>query len=174
MTASTKGVDTPKKDRKVKDVKFDGEKRFFAAIKKADSALYPVHSFGVAGTTIQVFVNQLEATEEAGENFLQVGGKLLGDYIDLTCEQYVEVLKRISERRVHWFRNAEGKERRAVVYKNAVKSSLKILPNIEQTEPLSKYIVLLPLDDCTPGERNPEIEPSVLDVFPEMADEIKD
>lgn len=175
MTASTtKGVDTPtKQDRKVKDVKFEGEKRFFAGIKKDDSSLYPCGSIGACGVTIQVFVNQLEAIEEGGDNFLQMGAKLLGDYIELTAEKYREILAHVSQRRVHWFRNAEGEERRAVIYKTEVKSTMKILPNIEQTEPLSKYIVLLPLDDCTAGERNPEIEPSVLDLFPELADAIE-
>jgi len=176
MPESATGVVTPtkKKDRQLKDVKFEGKKKFFAAIKKDDGLLYPCHSFGVGGVTLQVYVNQLEVSEEGGDNFLQVGGKLLGDYIELTCEQYKDTLKSVSERRVHWFRNAKGDERRAVVYKNEVKSTLKILPNIEQTEPLSKYIVLLPLEDCTAGERNPEVEPSVLDLFPELADALKD
>jgi len=176
MPESTTGVATPpeKKDRQVKDVKFEGQKRFFAAIKKADSEIYPCHSFGVGGVTLQVYVNQLEASEEGGENFLQVGGKLLGDYKELTCEQYQATLKSISKRRVHWFRNGAGAARRAVVYKNEAKGTMKILPNVEQTEPLSKYIVLLPLEDCTAGERNPEVEPSVLDTFPELADALKD
>jgi len=159
---------------KVCDVKFRGTKRFFAAIKKSDRAEYCCYSLGAGDITIQAYVNQLETAEEGGDQFLQMGAKLLGDYIDLTAAQYREILKYVSERRVHWYRDSSGKERRAEVYKTQTeKSSLRPPPKVEQTDPLAKFVVLLPIDDATPGERNPEIEPSCLDIFPELEKPIK-
>lgn len=161
--------------RKVSDVKFKGTKKFFAAIKKADRAEYPLWSLSAEGSTLQVFVNQLESVEEGGDQFLQVGAKLLGEYVNLTAKQYRGILAYVAERRVHWFRNQEGQERKARLYKVKERNpEMKPAPRHGQTDPLSKFIVLLPIDDATPGERNPEIEPSVLDIFPELEKPIKE
>ena len=83
------------------------------------------------------------------------------------------VLRALSYRRVRWFKKEDGSVRRAYVYSFEETGGMSANVRIEDTEPLAAYVVIVPLDDAVPGQREPEKEPSCLDLYPELADPMK-
>ena len=41
---------------------------------------------------------------------------------------------------------------------------------LTDTDPLAAYVVIVPLEDAIPGQREPEKEASCLDLYPELAE----
>ena len=177
---AAESVETPaaavtetKKAQTVEGINFEGEKRFFVGIKKNGMTAPPCLVVTLAGVSIPLNTAMVESVEDGGDNWLTLGGKLKGDYQDIKADKVKEVLRALSYRRVRWFKKEGGDIRRAYVYSFQESGGMSANVRIEDTDPLAAYIVIVPLDDATPGEREPEKEASCLDLYPELAEPMK-
>ena len=164
---------TKKKAQTVDGISFDGEKRFFVGIKTNGMSAPPCLDVTLAGVSVPVNTALVESVEENGDDWLTLGGKLKGDYKDLAADTLKKMLRALSYRRVRWFKAEGGDIRRAYVYSFEPTSGMSANVSIADTDPLAAYVVIVPLDDATPGEREPEKEASCLDLYPELAEPMK-
>jgi len=177
---AAESVETPaaaepktKKAQTVEGISFEGWKRFFVGIKKNGMSAPPCLAVTLAGVSIPINTAQIESVEDGGDNWLTLGGKLKGDYQDIKADKLKEILRALSYRRVRWFKKDGGDIRRAYVYSFQETGGMSANVRIEDTDPLAAYVVIVPLDDATPGEREPEKEASCLDLYPELAEPMK-
>jgi len=161
------------KAQTVEGISFEGEKRFFIGIKNNGMTDPPCLAVTLAGVSVPVNTAQIETVDDGGDNWLTLGGKLKGDYRDLTADTLRAVLRALSYRRVRWFKKEDGSVRRAYVYSFQPTGGMSANVKIEDTEPLAAYVVIIPLADAVPGQRDPEKEASCLDLYPELADPMK-
>jgi len=171
--AAAESVTKTKKAQTVEAISFDGEKRFFIGIKNNGMSDPPCLAVTLAGVSVPVNTAQIESVDDGGDNWLTLGGKLKGDYKDLNADRLRAVLRALSYRRVRWFKKEDGSVRRAYVYSFEETGGMSANVRIEDTEPLAAYVVIVPLDDAVPGQREPEKEPSCLDLYPELAEPMK-
>jgi len=171
--AAAESVTKTKKAQTVDGISFDGEKRFFIGIKNNGMSAPPCLDVTLAGESIPVNTALVESVEENGGDWLTLGGKLKGDYKDFTADKLKAILRALSYRRVRWFKKEDGSVRRAYIYSFQPTNGMAANVRIEDTDPLSAYVVIVPLDDAVPGQREPEKEPSCLDLYPELAEPMK-
>ena len=162
-----------KKAQTVEEINFEGEKSFFIGIKKNGMTSPPCLVVTLAGVSVPVNTAMVETVEDGGDNWLTLGGKLKGDYKDLTADTLKKILRALSYRRVRWFKKADGEIRRAYVYSFQDNGGMAANVSIDQTDPLAAYVVIIPLADAVPGQRDPEKEASCLDLYPELAEPMK-
>ena len=168
--AAAESVTETKKAQTVEGISFEGDKRFFVGIKKNGMSAPPCLDITLAGESIPVNTAQVETVEDGGDNWLTLGGKLKGDYKDFTADKLKAVLRALSYRRVRWFKKEDGDIRRAYVYSFEPTSGMAANVRLTDTDPLAAYVVIVPLEDAIPGQREPEKEASCLDLYPELAE----